>query len=114
MYRYGSSSKQFTFRSDSPLSNAQIMQHAPSVMAAEAHASRGDRYAFIPTMTVLDGLRDNGFQPFEVRQTKCRDASKREFTRHMVRMRGRQFCICCYGSSLFYVLEFWVFSVNAR
>ena len=40
MYRYASSSKQFTFRSDSPLSNDQIARHAPSVLATEAHESR--------------------------------------------------------------------------
>ena len=87
MYRYSSSSKQFTFRSDSPLSNDQIAAHAPSVLATEAHESRGDRYAFIPTIQVIDGLRNEGFQPYEVRQTKVRDQSKREFTKHMVRLR---------------------------
>lgn len=87
MYRYASSGKQFAFRSDSPLSNDQIARHAPSVLATEAHASRGDRYAYIPTIQVLDGLRNEGFMPYEVRQTKVRDQSRREFTKHMVRLR---------------------------
>lgn len=87
MYRYSSSSNQFSFRSDTPLSNDQIARYAPSVLATEAHETRGERYAFIPTVEVLDGLRKEGFQPFEVRQTKCRDVGKREFTRHMVRLR---------------------------
>lgn len=87
MYRYNTRSNQFSFRSDSPLSNDQILRHAPSVMASEPHESRGDRYAFVPTIAVIDGLRDAGFQPFEVRQTRCRDVGKREYTRHLVRMR---------------------------
>jgi hypothetical protein len=88
MYRYSSSrAVAQSFRSQSPLSNDQIARYAPSVMASEAHESRGDRYAFIPTIDVIDGLRDNGFQPFEVSQTKVRDQSKREFTKHMVRLR---------------------------
>jgi hypothetical protein len=87
MYAYSRSSSQSSFRSQFPLSNNQIMHYAPSVMAEGKHESRGDRYAFIPTLSVIDGLRREGFEPFEVRQTRTRDASKRAFTKHMVRMR---------------------------
>ena len=87
MIRYASSSKQSEFRSQLPLSNAQIAYHAPSVMADAAHESRGERYSFIPTIQVIDGLRAEGFEPYEIRQTKVRDAGKREHTKHMVRMR---------------------------
>jgi hypothetical protein len=87
MYRYGKASKQNVFRADRPISNEEIAHYAPSVLATEAHQSRGDRYAFIPTIDVLDGLRANGFQPYEVRQTKCRDEGKKEHTKHMVRLR---------------------------
>ena len=87
MIRFASSSKQSSFRSQSALSNEQIAYHAPSVMASEAHESRGERYSFIPTIQVIDGLRAEGFQPYEIRQTKVRDAGKREHTKHMVRMR---------------------------
>ena len=87
MIRYATSSQQSSFRSQSSLSNEQIAYHAPSVMASEAHESRGERYSFIPTIQVIDGLRAEGFQPYEIRQTKVRDAGKREHTKHMVRMR---------------------------
>jgi len=87
MIRFASSSQQSSFRSQSALSNEQIAYHAPSVMASEAHESRGERYSFIPTIQVIDGLRAEGFQPYEIRQTKVRDAGKREHTKHMVRMR---------------------------
>lgn len=87
MYRYAKASNQTGFRSDYALSNDQIARHAPSVLADVAHESRGERYSFIPTINVIDGLRANGFQPFEVRQTKVRDQSRREFTKHMVRLR---------------------------
>lgn len=87
MYRYSTSSQQSAFRSNYPLSNETIAQYAPSVMAEEAHESRGDRYGFIPTIKVLDGLRNEGFQPYEVRQTKVRDLSRKEHTKHMVRLR---------------------------
>ena len=87
MYRFSSASAQNSFRSQSPLSNDLIARHAPSVLATEAHQSRGERYAFIPTLSVLDGLRREGFQPYEVRQTLCRDLAKRSFTKHLVRLR---------------------------
>jgi hypothetical protein len=87
MIRYASSSKQSEFRSAYPLSNSQIAYHAPSVMAEAAHESRGERYSFIPTIQVIDALRGEGFEPYEIRQTRVRDAGKREHTKHMVRMR---------------------------
>ncbi len=86
-HRYSRSANQSAFRSDVALSNDQIARYAPSILAREAHESRGDRYAFIPTIEVLDGLRLEGFQPFEVRQTRCRDAGKRDFTKHLLRLR---------------------------
>lgn len=86
-YRYGSSSKQAAYRANRPLTNDEIAHYAPSVLATEAHESRGERYGFIPTINVLDGLRANGFQPYEVRQTRVRDQGKREHTKHLVRLR---------------------------
>lgn len=59
-------------RSDRPLNDDQIMRYAPSIFATEAHESRSDRYAYIATSEVLNGLRDNGFHPFMVCQTRVR------------------------------------------
>jgi hypothetical protein len=86
-YRYSRGSAQNAFRSDYALSTDQIRHYAPSVLAEEAHESRGERYTFIPTIQVIDGLRAQGFQPYEVRQTRVRDQSKREHTKHLVRLR---------------------------
>jgi hypothetical protein len=87
MYRYSKSTPFSGHRSNVPLTNDQIAYYAPSVVADGAHESRGDRYTFIPTIAVIDGLRREGFQPFEVQQTRVRDISKREHTKHMVRLR---------------------------
>jgi len=75
------------YRSNIALNDGQINYYAPSVFAHQAHDSRGDKYAFIPTIDVLNALRDEGFEPFEVRQTRTRDKGKREFTKHMLRLR---------------------------
>lgn len=87
MYKFSRASSQGGYRSNNAISNDVIAHYAPSVLAESAHESRGERYSFIPTINVLDGLRAQGFQPFEVRQTRCRDLAKREFTKHLVRLR---------------------------
>ena len=74
-------------RSSTPLTDDQIRAVAPSIYADEAHASRSQRYAYIPTIDVLNGLRKEGFQPFLAAQTQCRDEGKREHTKHMLRLR---------------------------
>ncbi|HFH4003677.1 MULTISPECIES: DUF932 domain-containing protein [Pseudomonas] len=74
-------------RSDSPLSDDQIHRVAPSIFAEAPHESRSQRYAYIPTATVLTELRKEGFQPFMVTQTRTRHADRRDFTKHMIRLR---------------------------
>ena len=74
-------------RSTSPLSDDQLRQVAPSIFAVAKHESRSARYTYIPTGEVLGGLRKEGFQPFMVCQTKVRHEGKREFTKHMLRLR---------------------------
>lgn len=78
---------QHILRSNSPLSDEQIIAVAPSIFAEDKHASRSDRYTYIPTIDVLRGLRKEGFSPFMVCQTKCRDDAKRDHTKHMIRLR---------------------------
>ncbi len=74
-------------RGDSPLSEDQMRSAAPSVFAEGKHASRSERYTYIPTIDVLRGLRKEGFEPFMVAQGKSRVEGKAEFTKHMIRMR---------------------------
>lgn len=74
-------------RGDSPLSEDQMRAAAPSVFAEGKHASRSERYTYIPTIEVLRGLRKEGFEPFMVAQGASRVEGKAEFTKHMIRMR---------------------------
>jgi hypothetical protein len=60
---------------------------APSIFATAAHESRSQRYTYIPTVDILNGLTKAGFEVFEVSQSRTRDLSRRECTKHMVRMR---------------------------
>ncbi|WP_313024519.1 DUF932 domain-containing protein [Pseudomonas lopnurensis] len=74
-------------RADRPLSDDQIRAVAPSIFAEAAHESRSARYSYIPTATVLAELRSEGFQPFMVCQTRVRNQDRREFTKHLIRLR---------------------------
>ncbi|HFH3909406.1 TPA: DUF932 domain-containing protein [Pseudomonas aeruginosa] len=74
-------------RSDSPLSDDQIHRVTPSIFAEAPHESRSQRYAYIPTATVLTELRKEGFQPFMVTQTRTRHEDRRDYTKHMIRLR---------------------------
>lgn len=83
--RFGSNAP--VLYSSTPLSDDQIRRVAPSIFADQPHASRSERYSYIPTATVLAGLRNEGFEPFMVAQTRVRDEGRREYTKHMMRLR---------------------------
>jgi hypothetical protein len=71
----------------SPLTNEQLFRVAPSIFAGEKHESRSEKYTYIPTIQVIEGLRSEGFFPFSVCQSKSRIEGKAEFTKHMIRLR---------------------------
>ena len=83
--RFGRGSR--TLRADEPLSEDQMRRAAPSIFAAGKHASRSERYTYIPTIEVLRGLRREGFEPFMVAQGASRVEGKAEFTKHLIRLR---------------------------
>ena len=81
------SSNAVVLRSDHPLTNYEIAEVAPSILAQAPHESRSARYSYIPTVDVLDALRKEGFQPFMVCQTRVRNEGMRDYTKHMLRLR---------------------------
>ncbi|MGQ3660780.1 DUF932 domain-containing protein [Citrobacter braakii] len=72
---------------DRPLTREELMQHVPSVFGEDKHASRSEKYTFIPTITLLENLQREGFQPFFACQSRVRDPGRREHTKHMLRLR---------------------------
>lgn len=74
-------------RRDRPLTREELMQVVPSVFGEDKHVSRSERYTCIPTITILENLQREGFQPFFACQTRVRDQSRREHTKHMLRLR---------------------------
>lgn len=74
-------------RRDRPLTHDELMQVVPSVFGEDKHASRSEKYTYIPTITLLENLQREGFQPFFACQSRVRDPGKREHTKHMLRLR---------------------------
>jgi hypothetical protein len=74
-------------RSSRPLSDDEIRAVVPSIFGEDRHPSRSAHYSYIPTAAVLSELRKEGFQPFMACQTRVRREDRREFTKHMLRLR---------------------------
>jgi hypothetical protein len=74
-------------RGEEPLGEDQMRASAPSIFAEGKHASRSERYTYIPTIEVLRSLRKEGFEPFMVAQGQSRTEGRAEYTKHMIRMR---------------------------
>ena len=43
-------------RRDRPLTHEELMHYVPSIFGEDRHTSRSKRYAYIPTITVLESL----------------------------------------------------------
>ncbi|MBI0435865.1 DUF932 domain-containing protein [Roseomonas sp. KE0001] len=71
----------------SALSNEALSCLAPSAFATGKHESRSERYAYIATSEVIDGLRANGFLPVFAKQGRSRIEGKEAFTKHLIRFR---------------------------
>lgn len=71
------------------LSDKQLLVEAPSIFAKRPWSGVSARYAFIPTIGVVNALRDTGFVPVRASQSRCRIAGKLPFTKHMIRFRHR-------------------------
>ncbi|TAI67591.1 DUF932 domain-containing protein [Bradyrhizobium sp. Leo170] len=69
------------------LSEDELRKLAPSVFAVDAHHSRSDRFQPIPTFDVLRALMKEGFQPVGAKQSVARIDDRRDFTKHLIRLR---------------------------
>ena len=83
--RFGYAANQI--RRDRPLTHEELMHHVPGIFGEDKHTSRSQNYTYIPTITVLENLQREGFQPFFACQTRVRDPGRRGYTKHMLRLR---------------------------
>lgn len=73
-----------------PLTNEQLQRKAPSIFALEPHESRSEKYVYIPTIRLVDKLRNEGFFPFAASQSKSQKIGTRFHTKHLIRFRQAQ------------------------
>lgn len=83
--RFGRNSHQISGRE--ALDNEALYRHVPSVFAREAHDSRSERYVYVPTIEIVEGLRREGWFPFFAVQAVPRDGSRHGHAKHMLRLR---------------------------
>lgn len=83
--RFGRHSHQISGRD--ALDNEALHRHVPSVFAREAHDSRSERYVYVPTIEIVEGLRREGWFPFFAVQAVPRDGSRHGHAKHMLRLR---------------------------
>lgn len=74
-------------QADRPLTDDELRKVASSVFADAPHASRSGRYAYIPTIEVLNSLRREGFEVYSARQSKSRTEGREDHTKHLLRLR---------------------------
>lgn len=79
--------REMTQTHSSPLTNTMMLQNASSVFASNPRDDVSNRYGFIPTIQVVDALREEGWMPVDVTQKNVRIKDNIDFTKHLVRFR---------------------------
>jgi len=74
-------------KTQNPLQNDELRRLAPSVFAETKHESRKETYKFIPTINIVEALRNEGFLPVYASESRVRDESKKGFAKHLLRFR---------------------------
>lgn len=69
------------------LDNDALRAVVPSIFAGGAHASRSDRYVYIPTARLVDAMRAEGFKPTFACEAKVRDETREGYAKHLIRFR---------------------------
>lgn len=72
------------------LNNEQLFKSAPSIFASKPWEEVSAKYKFIPTIQVVESLREAGFFPVKAQQSACRIEGKGEFTKHLIRFQRVQ------------------------
>jgi len=71
------------------MSEEMIHEAAPSVFTERPHQGTSQKYAFIPTMRVVNELQNQGWVPVLAREQTVREEGRRGFQRHEIRFQHR-------------------------
>lgn len=69
------------------LDEPKLMKLVPSVFSRHGSNETSESYSHIPTIEVLRGLNQHGFYPVKAMQSKTRSEDKKDFVKHILRLR---------------------------
>jgi len=67
------------------LSDEELRRCAPSIFASQPIDTVSNRYSFLPTSSILRGMRQNGWVPVRAEQQSVRTEARRGFQKHLIR-----------------------------
>jgi len=69
------------------LDNDRLRQIAPSIFATQAQEGASEIYQFLPTSSILEGMRDQGWVPVEAQEQRVAtfNPQHRGYQKHMIR-----------------------------
>jgi hypothetical protein len=67
------------------ISDDEMRHFAPSVFASQPIEGVSERYSFLPTSSILNGMRENGWVPVRAQEQSIRTEARRGFQKHVVR-----------------------------
>ncbi len=73
--------------SHTPLDDVALNRLAPSIFATSQHAGCSDQYQFLPTIEVVNLMRQEGWSPVHASEQSVRDEAREGYQRHTIRFR---------------------------
>lgn len=72
------------------LTNDTLFRKAPSIFSQAPAGGLSEKYRFVPTIDVLDALRNEGFHPVAVATSRSKTDDGVDFVKHTLRLRREQ------------------------
>src|ERR1700745_4367683 len=67
------------------ISDDEMRRFAPSVFASQPIEGVSERYSFLPTSSILNGMRENGWVPIDAQEDSSRIKARCGCQKHVVR-----------------------------
>lgn len=71
-----------------PMTDEQLRTVAPSIFSEAPIEGVTDRYAFVPTHSILDTFRDAGYYPIMASESKVRNEQNQGYQKHIIQFRS--------------------------
>ena len=75
------------YNSAEPMTRDELYRAAPAVFAPAPNKSRSEKYQYLPTIKIVEGMEREGFSIYGATQTVTRDPSRQGHSKHLLRFR---------------------------